>query len=179
MTRVFQYGSNALAARFNGPRRLNGHADDLGRAETLDDLDISFDNDSQTNGCATANLVPAKGRRAWGVVYEIPDEFVFGVREDGQRTLFQIEGPTYEMKTLRVMNPSGTKFDAITFVVKATERRAGLATSAAFVSWVVYGLRGHGVPEEYVKHVVEIARETNLRAGHASTKEQLRLIDTL
>jgi hypothetical protein len=33
-------------------------------------------------------------------------------------------------------------------------------TSAAYVSWIVYGLRQNGVPEDYISHVVEVARET-------------------
>ena len=68
--------------------------------------------------------------------------------------------------------------DAITFVVREAERRQGPATSAAYVSWIVYGLRNHGVPKDWIGHVVEVAIETNTRA-HASAEEQIRLIKTL
>jgi hypothetical protein len=40
------------------------------------------------------------GRKAWGVLYEIPDEFIRGERSDGQKTLAQIEGPRYEEKDI-------------------------------------------------------------------------------
>jgi hypothetical protein len=62
--------------------------------------------------------------------------------------------------------------------VRDTERRIGLATSAAYVSWIIYGLRDHRVPEEYITHVVDVAIEANERAG-ASAVEQIRLIKNL
>jgi hypothetical protein len=49
--------------------------------------------------------------------------------------------------------------------VKESEKRTGLATSAADVSWIVYGLREHGVPEEYILRVIEVATEANTRAA--------------
>ena len=66
----------------------------------------------------------------------------------------------------------------VTFLVRESERRSGLATSAAYVSWIVYGLRAHGVPEEYIARVIEVAVETNQRVG-ASAAEQIRLIKAL
>jgi hypothetical protein len=70
---VFQYGSNCTAARLNGPKRLNGHAEDRGRAQTVEDFDIAFDVYSQTNSCAASDLVPTPGRKAWGVLFLIND----------------------------------------------------------------------------------------------------------
>ena len=95
MPLVFQYGSNCTAARLNGPRRLNGQADDRGRAQTVGDFDIAFDVYSQTNACAASDLASAPGRKAWGALYEVPADFIRGKRPDGQKTLAEIEGARY------------------------------------------------------------------------------------
>jgi hypothetical protein len=101
-----------------------------------------------------------------------------GKRADGQKTLGQIEGSRYEEKLVRVRNQAGAELEAITFLVKPSERRTGLATSAAYVSWIIYGLRNHGAPEDWIDHVREVAIATNERAS-LSTLEEVRLIRTL
>src|SRR6266404_2779082 len=116
MTLVFQYGSNCTAGRLNGPSRLAGHAKDLGKAQTVEDFDIAFDVYSQTNGCAASDLVPTPGRKAWGVLYEVPEDFIRGSRRDGQKTLKEIEGPRYEEKPISVIDQSGERGEAVTFV---------------------------------------------------------------
>lgn len=178
MSVVFQYGSNATRGRLNAPSRLNRRAVDRGRAITVEDYDIAFDVWSQTNRCAASDLVCTPGRKAWGVLYEIPDEFIRGKRTDGQKTLAEIEGPRYEETRIRVRNSEGREVDAITFVVREAERRIALATSAAYVSWIVYGLRDHDVPEDYLSHVLEVGIETNQRAKD-SAAEQIKLIENL
>jgi hypothetical protein len=90
----------------------------------------------------------------------------------------EIEGPRYEAKPIRVRNRVGEELSATTFLVKPDERRPNLFTCAAYVSWITYGLRDHGVPEDWIAHVIEVAIETNTRAG-ASALEQIRLIKTL
>jgi cation transport regulator ChaC len=178
MPLVFQYGSNATRSRLNGPKRLNGRAEGRGCAQTVDEYDIAFDVWSQTNGCAASDLILSPGRHAWGVLYEIPDEFIRGKRSDGQKTLADIEGSRYEARTIRVRTADNREADAVTFLVKASERRTGIAASAAYVSWIIYGLRDHGVPENYIQHLLEVAIEMNRRAQEAAA-EQTRIIQTL
>ena len=178
MPLIFQYGSNCTTARLNSPTRLNGHAADRGRAQTVDDFEIAFDVYSQTNGCAASDLISTPGLNAWGVLFEIPDDFIRGKRADGQKTLAKIEGPRYEEKPVRVRDGDGNVRDAITFLVKPAEHRQGLWTTAAYVSWIVYGLRAHEVPEDYIAHVIEVATQTNQQATQAAD-EQTRLIRTL
>jgi hypothetical protein len=158
---------------------MAGRATDLGRAETDEDFDIAFDVMSQTNGCAASDLVHVPSRKAWGVLYEIPDDDIRGRRLDGKRTLAQIEGPRYEEKPIRVRDVHGALREAITFLVRDVERRDSLATGAWYVSWIVYGLRDHGVPEQYIQHVVEIAISTNGRATVGWAAEQSRIIGEL
>jgi hypothetical protein len=166
---VFQYGSNCTAGRLNGPNRLKGRAKDLGRAKTIKDFDIAFDVVSNTNGCAASDLIQRPGRKAWGVLYRLSKK--------GLERLKTKEGPRYEEKPIRVIGRKRKKHYATTFVVRERDRREGLATSAAYVSWIIYGLRDHGVPEDWIDHVRDVAIDANRNAGNAA--EQIRLIETL
>lgn len=170
MPLVFQYGSNCTAARLNGPNRMKGAAKDLGRAKTVEDFDIAFDVVSHTNGCAASDLIPRPGLKAWGVLYKLS--------KVGLKKLRDIEGPRYEERPIRVIDKKRKKQNSTMFVVRQKDRREGLATSAAYVSWIVYGLRDHGVPEDWIAHVLNVAIETNRRATGNAT-EQIRLIETL
>lgn len=67
---------------------------------------------------------------------------------------------------------------AATFLVKPEKRSAGLFTGAWYVSWIVYGLRDQSVPEDYIQHVIEVAVETNRRAGPKG-EEQNELVRSL
>jgi len=174
MPLIYQYGSNCDTARLK--ERL-GDADDLGRAQTLDEYDIGFNVWSQTNGCAAADLVAAlgTGRHAWGVLYAMSDAAVAKLRK--------IEGPRYEEKSIRVQDKGGNEITrpVTTFLVKPKERRHGLWTSAEYVGHIVTGLRVHGVQEVdpgYIQHVIDIAIETNRRAAQAA-EEQIQRIEEL
>lgn len=180
MPLVFQYGSNSDADRLNAAERLQGDAMDCRRAETIEEFELAFDVFSQTNGCAASDLVavPRTGRRAWGVLYEIPADLIRGKRRDDRKTLTQIEGPRYEERILRVRNSDGEEVEAITFLVKKDDRRAGLWTSADYVGHIVAGLRAHEVPEEYVQRVIDIAIRTNNDSAEKAANET-RLIEQL
>lgn len=167
---VFQYGSNCTSGRLNGPNRLNGGAKDLGRAKTVEDFDIAFDVISKSNGCGASDLIQKPGRKAWGVLYDLSENSL----EELRRT----EGKRYDERPIDVIDQKGDQHTARTFVVREKDRCEGLSTSAAYVSWIVYGLRDHGVPEDWIAHVVDVAIETNERAG-ANAAEQIRLIKTL
>jgi len=158
MPLIFQYGSNCDAGRLNGEKRLAGDANDLGRAETVDEHDICFDVWSQGNGCAAADLLlaPGSGRHAWGVLYQISDTALAKLR--------QIEGKYYEERRIIVRNEAGEEVEASTFLVKMDARRQGLWTSVDYVGHIVKGLREHEIAEEYVQHVIDIAIETNRKA---------------
>lgn len=175
---VFQYGSNCETSEINSAECLAGGAQDLGRAQTLGEFEIAFNKWSQNRGCAASDLIPCRDQKAWGVLYEIPNDFIRGERTDGQKTLTQIEGKLYEGKPIRVRNAAGEEVAATTFLVKPKERRSGLWTSAAYVSWIICGLRAHGVPEDWISHVLQVAIETNERAATSAFGE-IRLIRTL
>jgi hypothetical protein len=177
---IFQYGSNCDADRLNSPKRLNGAALDLGAAETIEEYEIAFDVWSQGNGCAAGDLVQIPGRHAWGVLSEISSELVYGKDRNGRKTLEQIEGASYEPKSIRVRNNAGQEVEAITFTVKPDARRQGLWTSSKYVAHIVKGLRDHRISEDYIQHVIDVAIQTNQRAtATGAAAEQNRLIAAL
>lgn len=181
MPLIFQYGSNCLTARLNGPQRLNGAAVVVGRAQTVDQYDIAFDVWSQSNGCAASNLVPAPGtnHHAWGVLYKIPEERIWTAKARGQKTLEAIEGANYAGTTIRVRSETLGEVDAITFLVKKPNPD-GLWTSADYVGHIVHGLRSHSVPEDYIQRVIDAAIQTNTRANdQPSAQRELHLIERL
>jgi cation transport regulator ChaC len=173
MPLIFQYGSNCDASRLSSDARLGGDAEDLGRAETLGEYDIGFHVWSRSNGCAAADLITTPGCRAWGVLYKVSDK--------GYEKLKQTEGSRYEPTAIRVRKHTGEVVEAITFLVRRDERRAGLWTSFEYVRHIVNGLREHGVPEDWVAHVLEVAIKTNAHATADATRaaEEIRVLRTL
>ena len=167
MPLVFQYGSNCDAARLNDRLAAQGGAEDLGRAETVDEYDIAFDVWSQSNACAASDLVAASGtgRHAWGALYRISDA--------GLDKLRKVEGKLYEEAPVRVRKNDGLEPEekVVTFLVKTDEHRQGLWTSRQYVYHIAKGLRDHEVPEEYVTHVIDIAIESNVRAAYRALEE--------
>ena len=163
MTKVFQYGSNCNAERLNCPERLCGAAKPIGKAQTVEFFQIAFDVWSKNNNCAASDLIPDGENRAWGVLYEVPDDMV--------DRLAQIEGPKYEKKFIQVTY-EGEPVTAVTFLVKNDKRVCDKATSVEYVKHIVTGLRTFGVPEEYVQHVIDIAIE-NVRANCSQCDKEL------
>jgi hypothetical protein len=70
--------------------------------------------------------------------------------------------------------------EAITFVVRPRERHSGLWTSFEYVQHIVGGLKHHGVPEDWVAHVLEVAVRTNTPAAEvAQAASEIRRLKTL
>jgi len=154
---VFQYGSNCNEKRLNSPDRLNGAARRIGKAQTAKGFEIAFDVWSRSNDCAAADLVDSEGQKAWGVLYEIPDERIGGPRRmNGLKTLAEIEGPRYELQHIDVTIGGEVK-SAVTFLVNRAFRSSQLTTSAKYVCHIIKGLRAFEVPEDYVQRVIDAA----------------------
>ncbi len=175
MAKVFQYGSNCDEERLNSSDRLGGVACLLGKAQTEDNHEIAFDVWSHTNNCAAADLIRRGNTQAWGVLYEIPDEFIDGpCRQDGRRTLEEIEGKKYKKHHINV-TAEGQTHSAVTFLVKKSERVSGKPTASAYVNHIVKGLRGNCVPEEYIDRVIEVALENLDFSGRYVSAERKRI----
>ena len=171
MTKVFQYGSNCNKERLNSPKRLCGAAKLLGKAQTVEFFQIAFDVWSRKNECAASDLIPGGENRAWGVLYEVPDDRIDGRHPDGCQTLADIEGQKYEKKCIQVTY-EGASVTAVTFLVKNDKRVSDKATSSQYVGHIVKGLRVSEVPEEYVQHVIDVAIE-NIKANCSQCDKEL------
>ena len=169
MTKVFQYGSNCDEKRFNSPQRLCGAAEPKGKAQTVDFYQIAFDVWSNTNKCAASDLIPGGENRAWGVLYEVPDDRI--------DRLAEIEGPKYEKKCIQVTH-NGEPVTAVTFLVKKDRRVCNRATSVEYVEYIVKGLRDFDVPEEYVQNVINVAIE-NVKANCSQCDKELLALKKL
>jgi len=91
--KVFQYGSNCLDSRINSQERLCGKAQFIGIAETVEDYELAFNVLSKRNNCAAADIIEKPGDKVWGVLYNVPENFI--KREtvpNGFKSLDAIEG---------------------------------------------------------------------------------------
>ena len=161
MPLIFQYGSNCDTERLNDPERLDGAAEDLGRAQTVGEYKIEFNKWSKKGKCAAADLVkPRKGgRRIWGVLYK--------VSRGGFKKLKDVEGPSYRARRIGVVDATGATMTATTFRVRRDKRELGRHTTVDYVRHIVKGLRAHDVEEvdpAYIQHVIDIALRTNEQA---------------
>ena len=163
MAKVFQYGSNCNAERLNSPKRLCGAAKPIGKAQTVEFFQIAFDVWSKTNNCAASDLIRCGDKKAWGVLYEVPDDRI--------GKLAQVEGKNYEKKCIQVTH-NGEPVTAVTFLVKKDRRVSDKATSVKYVGHIVKGLCDSDVPEEYIQHVINIAIE-NVKANCSQCDKEL------
>ena len=166
MALVFQYGSNTSSSHFNSDNRLRGDAHSLGAVYTEEDFELDFTVSSVTNDCAAGDIVSGRGRKIWGVLYEIPDHLIRRETSGERRSLDAIEGRKYERRTIAVRHRDGTLIEGevITYVVR--ERESGIQTSSEYCGHIIEGLREHDVPEEYIEYVKTrmIANNPTLRA---------------
>lgn len=164
MTLVFQYGSNMSVARLNSNDRLDGDAKTIGVARTAESFELMFSVWSKTNNCAAADLVPSKiGRSVYGVVYDIPDFLLSRdtAKIHNRKSLDQIEGEgnNYVRKTIDLVKADGSRFSAITYVVK--DRKTDLKTTLSYVRHILVGLKEHDIPNEYYQYVQSRIIENN------------------
>jgi cation transport regulator ChaC len=168
MALVFQYGSNCSSERLNSDTRLRGDAKSIGLVETVDNYQLRFDVWSNLNDCAASDLVRGGDTPAKGVLYEVPEYLIS--RETAnpreRKSLDAIEGTSYERQTIQVKKQNGEVVDAITYLVR--EPVQTLTTSAAYVGYIVRGLREHNADEAYIAKVKRIAIDNNPAIAGAS-----------
>jgi hypothetical protein len=161
MAFVFQYGSNCSSERLNSDDRLQGDAEQIGWASTVDNYELTFDVWSTKNDCAASDIIPSGDEPVEGVLYEVPDYLI--ARETAQqrhrKSFDQIEGPAYERRIIRVRKRDGEEVEAITYTVKDPVRN--LQTNSDYVAHIINGLREHGASEAYIRKVKRIAESNN------------------
>jgi hypothetical protein len=163
MAVLFQYGSNCDEGQINGRDRLRGDAKFICIAETVDDFQLAFDVWAAGRGCAAADIQAKPGSKVWGVLYEIPDYLIrrATAHEKGRKAMDDIEaeGTVYRRETISVRQPDGQVTTALTYRVISPQK--GLETALEYVGYIVKGLRDHGVSDEYIASVKQIAAANN------------------
>ena len=156
MPLVFQYGSNTSVERLNCPKRLDGAAKAVGVAFTKDDYEFDFTVYSGTNDCAAADLVPGRGRKIWGVIYDIPEERIY--REKCPKNIncldrIEGEGINYERKPIKVCWADGVKVEEPVLTYLVRKRSFDIQTNEEYVKHILKGLASHPIPNEYIEYV--------------------------
>lgn len=163
MALVFQYGSNCSASQINSKDRLCGDAKFVAIAETVDDYRLAFDEWSTRRKSAASDIVSMPGSKVWGVLYEAPDYLI--EREtsaaNNRKSLDAIEGEgtNYKRETIAVRQAGGSIVSALTYRVRNPQ--PDLKTNLEYVRYIVEGLRDHGVQEDYVEIVKQLAQANN------------------
>lgn len=161
MALIFQYGSNTSSLRLNSPERLDGAAISLGLAYTVGQFNLGFTVWSKTNNCAAADLVRARGKKVWGVLYEIPDNLLSKDPAVGRRSLDEIEGPRYRRRKIRVCRAYAPFAPMTVWTYTVIDKKKGLKTSRDYVKHILTGLQEHHAPTEYIAHVKARIRKNN------------------
>jgi len=155
MALVFQYGSNLSTVRLNGADRLKGGAQVVGVARTMAKYHLAFTAWSEHNLCAAADLVADEGGRSiYGVLYEIPDDLVFGYHP--QMTLDRIEGEghVYCRQWIAVMVDDNASAPLEAWTYQVMTPKWNLFTEIDYVRHLFIGMKEHGFPDEYQQYVM-------------------------
>ena len=163
MVLIFQFGSNMSQERINSGERLNGTAQFVDTAWTVEDFEFEFSVWSKSNSCAAANLARGRGCKIWGVLYEVHLQRVCGPIESGMgKSLDRIEGEgvNYLREKIDVQRCSDGKIvNAETYL--ALKPQSGIQTSLHYIQHILDGLREHSAPADYIEYVRKRIIENN------------------
>ena len=161
---VFQYGANMSSARLNAESMMNGYAAPMGLARTLEPFELEFSCKNRQFACATVSLRPCsqedvpdlqRCRQIYGVLYDIPDDRMYGKGEGHLRTLDEIETEqgAYQRSEVRVvlMGHEDKPLTALTYLARDPE--PFLKTELHYAVHLFAGLREFGAPQDYLKYV--------------------------
>lgn len=153
MAYVFQYGSNTQSDRTNSSNRLRGDARPIGLVYTENNFELDFTTWSEGNQCAAADIVPGSGRKIWGVLYKVPDELIERRTSGNRKSFDAIEGSNYRREPIKLRYSDGTPFqeNAITYLV--IDKQHGIGTSLEYARHIIFGLREHNAPDEYIEYL--------------------------
>jgi len=153
MAFVFQYGSNTSSARLNSEGRLRGDARSLGLACTAGQYDVAFTVFSTSNNCAAADMVRARNKKVWGVLYEVPDNLMSRETSGNRKSFDQIEGPFYRRRKIKIFRGGNPDSPLIAWTYTVRTRTKGIKTSAEYARHILVGLQEHHAGPEYIDHM--------------------------
>lgn len=99
----------------------------------------------------------------WGVLYEVPDYLIdrktAATKNTKSLDAIEGEGTNYKRETIAVRRNDGSIVSALTYRVRNPQQ--DLKTNLECVGYIVEGLRDHGVQEDYVERVRQLAQANN------------------
>lgn len=144
----FAYGSNM---DWDQMRERCPSAQFVGKA-LLRDHKLAFTRKSVERGCGVADIVPEKGQKVWGVVYEISE------RDKGRLDMCEGFDPTrdqnaYWRRQVLVLLDGDEDKPLTAWTYFAQKEQDPPPPSAAYLSLLLKGARHWHLPEEYIREL--------------------------
>lgn len=147
----FAYGSNIDPERI---RKRIGRIPPSQRAR-LPSYRLAF-NKRALNGGVHANIMQEAKQEVWGVVYQCTHEEI-----DVLDQFEGVAGGHYRRERVSVKLEDGEVVDAITYVAGDAFIYAEGRPSQEYLRHIIQGARQHGLSEEYVKSIEDLASKDN------------------
>ncbi len=120
---------------------------------------LDFTRYSEKRRGGVADVVPSRGDRVWGALYELPDEELTALdRKESAPNVYRHE-------YVEVVTPAGGRVRAMTYMV--IEKVPTEAPSRAYLDLILEGARERGLPSDYVDSLAQIAAREDRRPGGA------------
>jgi gamma-glutamylcyclotransferase len=144
----FAYGSNLSMDR----KQQRTGSIRSARTACLKDYRFAF-NKGGTGGEVYANIVPSPGDVVWGVVY-LCDAQAMAILDDYEA----LETGDYWRQPVEVETTDGELLKAEAYIAGEGFVIADGRPGPWYLSLIISGARIHGLPEEYIRHIEELAR---------------------
>jgi gamma-glutamylcyclotransferase (GGCT)/AIG2-like uncharacterized protein YtfP len=109
-------------------------------------------NKKGSNGQVYANIVVDDSQEVWGVIYLCNRAAI-----DEMDRYEGVDGGHYERKVIQVINDAGEKVNAITYSAGARFVCEDGRPSSQYLQRIVSGAKHHGLPEDYICGIEELA----------------------
>jgi gamma-glutamylcyclotransferase len=143
----FAYGSNLWIDQKEDRTSAIRSGDDRPRIARLANFRLAF-NKRGRNGQVFANIVACQGDQVFGVVYRCKPSTI--------DTMSKLEGG-YERQSVQVMIDDDSNVEAVTYVAMAKNVVKDSRPSEEYLGRIVTGSRQHGLPEEYIERIKQLA----------------------
>jgi gamma-glutamylcyclotransferase (GGCT)/AIG2-like uncharacterized protein YtfP len=119
------------------------------------DYEIEFDIWSKGNNCAASDIIAGRGRKIWGVIYEIPDQLIRRDTAKPRKSLDAIEGEgtNYQRVQIKLNQPDGRPINEQVITYIGNDHKTGIQTTWDYVQHILMGLEEHQMPDEYKNYV--------------------------
>jgi cation transport regulator ChaC len=146
----FAYGSNLWIDQKVERTGAIRTGDERPRIARLKDYRLAF-NKRGARGQVCANIRHSAGDEVIGVVYR------WGLK--ARQTMGRCYEIGYDEENVEVTTDQGEKLEAVTFVARPENVCDESTPSAGYLEKIITGARQHGLPEEYIRRIEQIAKK--------------------